>query len=85
MYIILKCRSVYCNYGYKHMYICIYFMEMLFAYILFFFSSRLTLACGGIAMNSVDELTPDCLGYAGLIYESVLVKIKPFISASFCI
>lgn len=66
------------------MYMCIYFMEMLFAYILFFFLSRLTLACGGIAMNSVDELTPDCLGYAGLIYESVLVKIKPFISASFC-
>lgn len=25
-------------------------------------------------MNSVDDLTPDCLGYAGLIYESVLVR-----------
>ncbi|KAG9338988.1 hypothetical protein JZ751_024386 [Albula glossodonta] len=27
---------------------------------------RLTLACGGIAMNSVDDLTPECLGHAGL-------------------
>lgn len=25
-------------------------------------------------MNSVDDLTPECLGYAGLIYESVLVR-----------
>ena len=24
-------------------------------------------------MNSVDDLTPDCLGYAGLVYEQVLV------------
>ena len=24
-------------------------------------------------MNSVDELTPDCLGHAGLVYEHVLV------------
>nr|XP_011426919.1 T-complex protein 1 subunit zeta [Crassostrea gigas] len=37
---------------------------------------RLTLACGGTAMNSVDDLTPDCLGYAGLIYESVLGEDK---------
>ena len=35
---------------------------------------RLTLACGGIAMNSVDDLTADCLGYAGLVYEHVLVS-----------
>ena len=34
---------------------------------------RLVLACGGTAMNSVDELTPDCLGHAGLVYEHVLV------------
>lgn len=37
---------------------------------------RLTLACGGTAMNSVDDLTPECLGYAGLIYESVLVRYQ---------
>ena len=35
---------------------------------------RLTLACGGIAMNSVDDMTADCLGYAGLVYEHVLVS-----------
>ncbi|PVD31205.1 hypothetical protein C0Q70_06617 [Pomacea canaliculata] len=33
---------------------------------------RLTLACGGMAVNSVDDLTPDTLGEAGLVYESVL-------------
>ncbi|XP_048775150.1 T-complex protein 1 subunit zeta-like [Ostrea edulis] len=37
---------------------------------------RLTLACGGIAMNSVDDLTADCLGHAGLIYEHVLGEDK---------
>ena len=36
---------------------------------------RLTLACGGIAMNSFDDLTPECLGHAGLVYEHVLVRI----------
>lgn len=35
---------------------------------------RLVLACGGIAMNSFDDLTPDCLGKAGLVYEHVLVS-----------
>ena len=35
---------------------------------------RLVLACGGTAMNSVDELTPDCLGHAGLVFEHVLVR-----------
>lgn len=35
---------------------------------------RLTLACGGIAMNSVDDLTPECLGHAGLVYEHTLVS-----------
>ena len=34
---------------------------------------RLTLACGGGAMNSLDGLEPDCLGFAGLMYEHVLV------------
>ncbi|KAK9806125.1 hypothetical protein WJX72_002333 [[Myrmecia] bisecta] len=37
---------------------------------------RLTLACGGFAINSVEELTPDCLGYAGLVYEHVLGEDK---------
>lgn len=35
---------------------------------------RLSLACGGQAMNSFDELTVDHLGYAGLVYEHVLVS-----------
>merc|ERR1712201_41489 len=33
---------------------------------------RLTLACGGMAMNSVDDLTADVLGHAGVVYEHVL-------------
>lgn len=37
---------------------------------------RLTLACGGIAMNSVDDLTPECLGHADLVYEQVLGEEK---------
>jgi len=37
---------------------------------------RLVLACGGSAMNSVDDLTPDCLGKAGLVYEHVLGESK---------
>lgn len=37
---------------------------------------RLTLACGGSAMNSVDDLDESCLGYAGLIYEYVLGEQK---------
>lgn len=37
---------------------------------------RLALACGGIAMNSFDDLTPECLGYAGLVYEHVLGENK---------
>nr|QBH73714.1 chaperonin [Thermobia domestica] len=37
---------------------------------------RLALACGGMAMNSVDELTEDALGYAGLVYEHVLGENK---------
>ena len=32
---------------------------------------RLVLAVGGFAMNSVEELTEDCLGQAGLVYEHV--------------
>ncbi|KZV66922.1 chaperonin-containing T-complex zeta subunit Cct6 [Peniophora sp. CONT] len=37
---------------------------------------RLQLVCGGIAQNSVDELTPDVLGYAGLVYEQTLGEEK---------
>lgn len=37
---------------------------------------RLTLACGGVAMNSFDELAPECLGYAGLVYEHQLGEDK---------
>ena len=34
---------------------------------------RLTLACGGYAVNSVDDdLSPDCLGFAGRVYEQTL-------------
>merc|ERR1711892_1436694 len=37
---------------------------------------RLALAVGGVAMNSVEELTEDCLGQAGLVYEHVLGENK---------
>lgn len=37
---------------------------------------RLTLACGGTQQNAVDDLTPECLGYAGLVYEHVLGEDK---------
>lgn len=37
---------------------------------------RLTLACGGNAMNSVDDLSPDCLGHAGLVYEYTMGEEK---------
>jgi len=37
---------------------------------------RLALACGGAAVNSVDDLTPDVLGYAGLVYEQTLGEDK---------
>ncbi|ORZ38782.1 T-complex protein 1 zeta subunit [Catenaria anguillulae PL171] len=37
---------------------------------------RLQLACGGVAQNSVDDLTPEVLGYAGLVYEHVLGEDK---------
>uniref|UniRef100_A0AAY4BTB0 T-complex protein 1 subunit zeta n=1 Tax=Denticeps clupeoides TaxID=299321 RepID=A0AAY4BTB0_9TELE len=37
---------------------------------------RLTLACGGVAMNSVEDLTPECLGHAGLVYEHTLGEEK---------
>jgi len=37
---------------------------------------RLTLACGGEAMNSVENLTKECLGYAEDVYEHVLGEEK---------
>ncbi|KTW27272.1 T-complex protein 1 subunit zeta [Pneumocystis carinii B80] len=37
---------------------------------------RLQLICGGVAQNSVDSLTPDILGWAGLVYEQTLGEEK---------
>ncbi|XP_058775259.1 T-complex protein 1 subunit zeta 2-like [Vicia villosa] len=37
---------------------------------------RLVLACGGEAVNSVEDLTPESLGWAGLVYEHVLGEDK---------
>ncbi|CAL8136702.1 unnamed protein product [Orchesella dallaii] len=37
---------------------------------------RLSLACGGMAMNSLDGLSPDCLGWAGSVYEHILGEAK---------
>jgi T-complex protein 1 subunit zeta len=37
---------------------------------------RLQLICGGSAQNSVDDLTPDVLGHAGLVYEHTLGEEK---------
>lgn len=45
---------------------------------------RLTLACGGMAMNSFDDLAPDCLGKAGLVYEHVLVSTVVHIHVFCC-
>ena len=40
---------------------------------------RLALACGGMAMNSFDDLDENCLGYAGTVYEHVLVSIFQYL------
>ncbi|KAB0791612.1 hypothetical protein PPYR_03412 [Photinus pyralis] len=37
---------------------------------------RLALACGGVAMNHLDDLHESHLGYAGLVYEHVLGENK---------
>ncbi|XP_069883318.1 T-complex protein 1 subunit zeta-2 isoform X3 [Dipodomys merriami] len=37
---------------------------------------RLCLACGGVAMNSLEDLTIDCLGHAGLVFEYTLGEEK---------
>ena len=35
---------------------------------------RLTLACGGMAMNALEDMTEEHLGFAGRVYEHVLVN-----------
>ncbi|KAK9495407.1 chaperonin Cpn60/TCP-1 family [Lipomyces doorenjongii] len=37
---------------------------------------RLQFVCGGTAQNSVDDLSPDVLGFAGLVYEHTLGEEK---------
>ncbi|CAD7687510.1 unnamed protein product [Nyctereutes procyonoides] len=37
---------------------------------------KLTLDCGGVALNSIDDLNSDCLGHAGLVYEYTLGEEK---------
>lgn len=37
---------------------------------------RMALACGGQAMNTVEDLDESCLGYAGVVYEHVLGENK---------
>ncbi|XP_015314031.1 T-complex protein 1 subunit zeta-2 isoform X7 [Bos taurus] len=38
--------------------------------------TKLSLACGGVAVNSVEDLSVDCLGHAGLVYEYTLGEEK---------
>jgi T-complex protein 1 subunit zeta len=35
-------------------------------------AERLALACGGWAVNSAEDLSPECLGWAGKVYEQTL-------------
>jgi T-complex protein 1 subunit zeta len=37
---------------------------------------RLALCCGGYAVNSIEDVTPDCLGWAGKVYEQTLGEEK---------
>uniref|UniRef100_A0A2K5XSU4 Uncharacterized protein n=1 Tax=Mandrillus leucophaeus TaxID=9568 RepID=A0A2K5XSU4_MANLE len=37
---------------------------------------RLTLACGGVALDYFDNLSPGCLGHAGLVYKYKLEEEK---------
>merc|ERR1712118_23735 len=39
-------------------------------------SERLQLSCGGYFINSVDELSPECLGFAGSVKEYTLEDQK---------
>ena len=51
-------------------------MHLLSARMHMFVYCSLTLACGGSPMNSVDDLSPDCLGFAGVVYEHTLGEDK---------
>ena len=37
---------------------------------------RIPLSCGGMAVNSLDDLSEDVLGHAGLVYEYTLGEEK---------
>lgn len=37
---------------------------------------RIPLACGGLAINSCDELSPEVLGFAGKVWEQTLGETK---------
>lgn len=37
---------------------------------------KLTPACGGVALNSFDDLNPDCLGHAELVHDYTLGEDK---------
>lgn len=37
---------------------------------------RLSLACGGLPVNSVEDLTPEVLGFAGRVYEQTFGEDK---------
>ncbi len=45
----------------------------------------LPLCCGGLSLNSFDDLSADVLGHAGLVYEFVLVCIRIFEMCSFSV
>ena len=46
---------------------------------------RIPLSCGGMAVNSLDDLTPDVLGQAGLVHEYTLGEEKfTFIEDAAC-
>lgn len=45
---------------------------------------RLQLVCGGTAQNSVDDLSPDVLGWAGVVYEHQLGEEKYTFIVSVC-
>ena len=40
---------------------------------------RLQLVCGGTAQNSTEDLSPEMLGWAGLVYEPTLAEKFTFI------
>lgn len=42
----------------------------------FIYLFRLCLACGGVAVNCLEDLSVDYLGHAGLVYECALVSIS---------